>query len=313
MLLASSVLSLRGGDQAQVTTQPLVDETNGNILLWNGEIFSSDLVQINEHENDGFKLLNKLKDSNELFRVFESLKGPYAFVFFEKNTNSIFFGRDRLGRRSLLISANSDYLKSEHKSTGSCILALSSVKISLKTSKTIKYLNEFEELKANGIYKLDLNDMKLQLYEWSKAGELSQASLFKESYLSSLDPVLFKLNDNVSAFNDNITQAEITNERFDELVEKFYVKLRESVMRRVKGMPTNCKACSRLQRERAVKFSAVECEHSKLAVLFSGGIDSAVLAAVADECLPKHESIDLLNVAFEKQKSIAQKPKNKHK
>lgn len=40
------------------------------------------------------------------------------------------------------------------------------------------------------------------------------------------------------------------------------------------------------------------CQHAKLAVLFSGGIDSTVLAVLADRILPINEPIDLLNVAF---------------
>jgi asparagine synthetase B (glutamine-hydrolysing) len=36
-------------------------------------------------------------------------------------------------------------------------------------------------------------------------------------------------------------------------------------------------------------------------VVISGGLDSTILAALADEVLPKNEPIDLLNVAFEQQ------------
>ena len=41
-----------------------------------------------------------------------------------------------------------------------------------------------------------------------------------------------------------------------------------------------------------------KCAHSKIAILFSGGLDSTVLAALTDRMWPKEESIDLLNVAF---------------
>lgn len=41
-----------------------------------------------------------------------------------------------------------------------------------------------------------------------------------------------------------------------------------------------------------------ECSHSSIAILFSGGIDSTIIALLADKFVPKNVPIDLLNVAF---------------
>jgi hypothetical protein len=46
----------------------------------------------------------------------------------------------------------------------------------------------------------------------------------------------------------------------------------------------------------------VSCHHSKVGILFSGGLDSTILAALAEEFVPPGEPIDLLNVAFEREK-----------
>lgn len=50
---------------------------------------------------------------------------------------------------------------------------------------------------------------------------------------------------------------------------------------------------------------------SKVAVLFSGGLDCTVLARLAHEILPADESIDLLNVAFENPRVAAAAAKSK--
>jgi asparagine synthetase B (glutamine-hydrolysing) len=42
----------------------------------------------------------------------------------------------------------------------------------------------------------------------------------------------------------------------------------------------------------------MKCPHSKVAVLFSGGLDSAVIALLTDLCIPEDEPVDLINVAF---------------
>jgi len=43
-----------------------------------------------------------------------------------------------------------------------------------------------------------------------------------------------------------------------------------------------------------------KCDHAKIAILFSGGIDSAILALLASKYVESDEPIDLLNVSFER-------------
>lgn len=50
---------------------------------------------------------------------------------------------------------------------------------------------------------------------------------------------------------------------------------------------------------------SVKCRHAKVAILFSGGVDSLVIAALADKFVASDEPIDLLNVAFEQQSNRA--------
>jgi hypothetical protein len=109
------VLSLRG---SLTVTQPYQDPERKYTLCWNGEAWS-----INDEPTSGNDtkaihrlLVDALKPSSNFERppieplasariVAEALSrvaGPYAFVFFDHSRGRLFFGRDFLGRRSLL-------------------------------------------------------------------------------------------------------------------------------------------------------------------------------------------------------------------
>jgi asparagine synthetase B (glutamine-hydrolysing) len=102
--LTSTVLSLRGD---QLTKQPFFDEATGSILAWNGEAWhvGNTVVQ----GNDGAAIFGQLvaachptNEETEVLQILRSIQGPFAFVFFSGLAKKIYFGRDRLGRRSLL-------------------------------------------------------------------------------------------------------------------------------------------------------------------------------------------------------------------
>ncbi|CAF5162902.1 unnamed protein product, partial [Rotaria sp. Silwood1] len=100
-----SVLALRGYKQQQ----PFIDE-DGNILLYNGEIYEGSL-QIKPDDNDGVLLSHHLKQCSndiDICNLISTLEGCFAFIYFQKKTNSLYYGRDRLGRRSLLYSIEND-------------------------------------------------------------------------------------------------------------------------------------------------------------------------------------------------------------
>lgn len=73
----SSVLHLRG---PQVVPQPIVDK--GNILCWNGEAW--DGLDCSVTENDTLALSRVLaRQDIDILRVFENIRGPYAFVYYQ--------------------------------------------------------------------------------------------------------------------------------------------------------------------------------------------------------------------------------------
>lgn len=104
----STVLSLRGRDG--VTGQPLVDESSGSMLCWNGEAWK--MAGRSIRGNDGRRVLDELlaaggsrRDQGDgiLINVLRSIEGPFAFVYLDKPAKRLYYGRDRLGRRSLLV------------------------------------------------------------------------------------------------------------------------------------------------------------------------------------------------------------------
>jgi asparagine synthetase B (glutamine-hydrolysing) len=121
--LTSTVLALRGG---QITAQPFVDSSAGSALCWNGEawkIGSGPVVG-----NDGQAVFESLIRASSaqttasqsvlaIIEVLKSISGPFAFVFLDKHHDQIYFGRDRLGRRSLVYNNDSDSVSMEFAST----------------------------------------------------------------------------------------------------------------------------------------------------------------------------------------------------
>lgn len=137
----STVLSLRG---ATIIEQPLRDVETGSSLCWNGEAWSinGEVVEGNDSVAVFGKLLAASSAENAaeaVIGLLSSIRGPYAFVYYESINKLLYYGRDCLGRRSLLQKATSDDM-----------IVLSSV--CDNTSG-----DAWSEVEADGIYVLDLN------------------------------------------------------------------------------------------------------------------------------------------------------------
>ncbi|ELU43086.1 asparagine synthase [Rhizoctonia solani AG-1 IA] len=79
-----------------------------------------------------------------------------------------------------------------------------------------------------------------------------------------------------------------------EQIDDFISQLDNSVRSRVENIPSN--NVDLLQDQKPV---------ARLGVLFSGGIDSAIVAYLADRHIPRDEPIDLLNVGFENPRTLS--------
>lgn len=149
LTFVSTVLSLRG---SRTVTQPVQDSEASSILCWNGEAWSIgkeptsgndtaaifDLLRSAIH-SDG-DLQHSPQEPNFIAEALSTVAGPYAFVFYSGTTGKLYFGRDFLGRRSLL------YKVTDHG------LLLTSVTSGASDD------GGWSEVEADGIYCLDLEN-----------------------------------------------------------------------------------------------------------------------------------------------------------
>ena len=113
----SSVLALRGDS---LVTQPLEDPQSSSLLCWNGEAWKigDDVVSGNDAPTIFTLFQNAVtavperetlsaEESLQCFiRAVELITGPYAFIFYDALHRRMFYGRDALGRRSLVVEDN---------------------------------------------------------------------------------------------------------------------------------------------------------------------------------------------------------------
>ncbi|KAF9480031.1 hypothetical protein BDN70DRAFT_912901 [Pholiota conissans] len=268
----ASELRLRGDNPI---VQPHIRE--GNVLCWNGEIFEG--IEITSHENDGSKLFDALclaKTPEDIRDIFCTIEGPYAFVFYNDASQHLYFGRDPLGRRSLLINK---------PTTKNPYLLLSSVSAGANPAY------DFVEISTERIYSLDLTSLRNSIDIFAGF----DASLDPISRSSRTPNVLTRFDSpgkvNTAIALDDIPPAESLDHipmHISQAVDDLISNLDRSVMLQVRDIP---------------RVSLPEGK-ARVGVLFSGGIDSTIITFLANRHIPLHEPIDLLNVAFENPRKL---------
>ncbi|KAE9410848.1 hypothetical protein BT96DRAFT_983532 [Gymnopus androsaceus JB14] len=255
----SSELRLRGNDPV---IQP--HKRDGNVFCWNGEVFAG--LDIHADENDGIKLfeqLYSLETCEQVRDLFASIEGPYAFVFYNATVQKLFFARDPLGRRSLLI---------HRPSTANPYFILASVSAGSDSGYS------FEELDTTNILCLDvglLNESKDIVSAFDDClTTFSRADAGSVNFYAQPAKVNTILPPNDTPLPDD--SLDVIPDWLQESVDGLISVLDRSVMLKVRDIPRD-----------------------PVAVLFSGGIDSTILTLLADRHVPRDEPIDLLNVAFE--------------
>ncbi|KAI0098611.1 asparagine synthase-domain-containing protein [Nemania sp. FL0031] len=283
LYFTSTVLALRGD---HIAKQPLEENSGvGSVLCWNGEAWriNGQLVS----GNDGEAIFSMLQSSTSstsstsssnqdreahIVDVLRSIEGPFAFVYYDSPASRVYYGRDRLGRRSLLIKRSSE----------SPSITLSSI-ASVPTTG-------WEEVSSEGIWSVDL-----------KAPDSSTSELSFQNHVTKLAWLPASNQEMVSSigvFNHELPSSKHELDFTSPSLQILRHKLIESLKPRVLDVPEPPNAGSDID--------------VRIAILFSGGLDCTVLARLAHELMPISQGIDLINVAFQNPRQVALQAKQPH-
>lgn len=323
LIVNASVLHQRGPLSA---AQPLISE-NGAVLLWNGEIFNDEVVGLESGKNDTEFVLNELNHCQDTvpLNFLTKINGPYAFVFIDGEVKNLWFGKDIFGRRSLLwkkhakekcsflwISSVGDGTDDWEEIPANGIYCLNFKKfpslVCFPWSQPISGIENYIGVSSEAVAQYRLKSECIQtpilrtLNSVVLRDRVANESVFQYicnlyNFHQSDEPLSLKKLEETAMQSDltkiipEILEELCASNPFRETVENFICLFSESVKKRIKNHPFVCKNCF------VQNISA--CSHTSLAVLFSGGIDSMMLAYMANQHLPEGAVIDLLNVSFE--------------
>jgi asparagine synthetase B (glutamine-hydrolysing) len=151
------VLHIRG---LNIVKQPIGKDSFW--LLWNGEVYGNNVfsdVKYDLDSNDTSQIYQKLQSFSPL-QVFSEIEGCFAFILLKDN--EIWFGRDFLGRRSLVVSRS-------------------------LSSYTISSLGPGSQVPTGGIFKIRLSDKNCEFIPWPLPGLCTPSSLRFNSLARDLD------------------------------------------------------------------------------------------------------------------------------
>jgi asparagine synthetase B (glutamine-hydrolysing) len=258
LVFLNSLLQLQGIETREATLK----DAHGSILLWNGEVF--DGLDVSLNSNDGIELLHRLSlcaDDDSIAIAMSSIRGPWAFVYYNALDSSVWFGRDFMGRKSLLLQVPQD---------GNSLLMTS-------VGPQDRHMGEFIEIPP-GIYRMKLSDDTFLLQGISDV--LKCRIPWADAEIDIL--AAYERSQNIPL---NDTLDFIADESASEaLVQQLLSLLHGAVTRRCSTSVHN------------PQFDPES--NSRFMVLFSGGVDSTLLAAILHQVLPDEESIELCSICF---------------
>ncbi|PKI84982.1 hypothetical protein MVES_000755 [Malassezia vespertilionis] len=248
--IGASVLGLCG---SSVALQPMHASAAPHLVfLWSGEIFSTLDGDFDREKNDGTwifaQIVQRVAAGNVCSAIVQTLagvEGPYAYILLDLAAQCVYYGRDPLGRRSLLL----------HLSDVVCLASA----VCMDTEDIV-----FEEVPCSTLWQLSVR------------GDNVPKPCPRDS------PFATRL-----LLHESLVQKPA---QIDAPLDALRAVLEASISERVTHI-------------RTADGQTLASAH--VAVLFSGGLDCTVLAALATQYINSSQPIDLINVAFENPRAHA--------
>jgi len=333
--LGGAVLHLRGATD-RPTPQPELNSTdadNCDALLFNGEVFGGPLfAELKQDECDTTMVWRMLREAADtefktsggsvphisraiMTQVLSKIHGPFAFAFYHAASKTLFFGRDKLGRRSLLISLLDQVADSTGSASVANSMCISSVSANVWHHDEEKH--SWAELPCVGVFSITIDregstssgvcsdpeatlQAVLDFQAWPKAST-STCSDFGGPRL----PEPAKLR------RLPVADAAVSGPKSSTVLENALMTLASPTPGTINLLRPEFHFLALLSRavERRVKLIArsPSPNEARVAVLFSGGVDCTVIALLAHVHLlatantpeEANEPIDLINVTFQ--------------
>ncbi|KAJ1811669.1 hypothetical protein LPJ75_004036 [Coemansia sp. RSA 2598] len=210
------------------------------------------------------------------------IEGPYAFVYLDKKQEKLWFSRDFLGRRSLLI---------RHWDTQTLFLS------SVAGSNDDEYKDErggagWEELPAQRVFCLDLRCESLP-FSYS-----SCIATYHWAYRDQVPPVTAEAFQPTIPFGQVVLDQQQTPSDPELRLEDGFPTTSDEWRPYVDGLQAVLSQSIR-QRVESIPIQDNDPSAPRVGILFSGGVDCITIAALLTQMLPQTEPIELFNVSFE--------------
>ena len=298
-------------------------DVRGNVLAFSGEIFGGVAGAASGAENDAAALLAafdevfaRAPDDEGLAAsaLVARLRGPWALAYWHEASKRLWFGRDVFGRRSLLLRrvfspgpAGDARRDASPRATG---LVLSSVAPERGEDTLSPETDDWEELEP-GLYCVDTRFLAGKENERAFVPDAKRAAAaprsgalaerlrrFRRARAATRPAVERALTEDNPKPSDTEVNDEKknTNTARDAAVDGFVAALAAAVERRV--------ALSVADPLAPIDHKTSDSDNPSdgrafIGVLFSGGVDSMLLAALAHRHVPPGRAVDLINVCFD--------------